>query len=308
MNMLDFSSITLKKIDENGDKAVFEVGPLPKGYGFTLGNALRRVMLSSLKGTAISSVRINNLTHEFTTLPGVKQNVLDLVLKLKNVKVRMDDDAAVAITLTAKGVGKIKAGDLKVPKGVEIVNKKYVIAEITEKSAELSLEAIVEKGIGYKKADESLRDEIGRIPVDTLFSPVTLVDFTVAPTRKGDQADLDKLVITVTTDGSVTPEEALAEAGGILKNLMTQLTIVFGTQEEEVVEEVVEEMEDWKLAEIGLSDRIMKKLSASGIETLSQASEKTEEYFLKVAKLTANQFAKVVELLTQYNLEVAKDA
>lgn len=309
--MIDFSGATLTKLTEKvvGAIASFEIGPLPKGYGNTLGNAMRRVMLSSLEGAAITSVRINNLTHEYTTIPGIKQNVLDIVLRLKNIRVKMvGGETSSVLTLNKKGKGVLKAKDLSVAKGVEIVNKDYVIAEITDDSSSLNLEAIVEKGVGYKRADETLRDEIGRIPVDTVFSPVRLVEFTVVTTRKGSQADLDKIVMTITTDGTVTPEAAIAQAGGILRSFFGQAAAVFGSEMNETPKAEATMMTNWKVAELGVDAKTLVKLEAAKIETLSDVAAQPKTFYSKDLKLTAKQVKELSELLDQYNLGFAKNA
>lgn len=310
--MLDFSGTTLTKVSEKelGSIATFEIGPLPKGYGNTLGNAMRRVMLSSLEGAAITSVRINNLTHEYTTIPGVKQNVLDIVLRLKNVRIKVEGkESSSVITLNKKGKGVIKAKDLVVAKGVSIVNGDYVIAEVTDDSTSLSLEAIVEKGVGYKRADESLRDEIGRIPVDTLFSPVRLVEFTVLTTRKGAQADLDKIVMSVTTDGTVTPEDAISQTGSILRSFFGQAAVVFGSEmNEETIVEAGTEMTSWKVSELGVDAQTVAKLETAKIETLSEVAAQAKTFYSKDLKMTAKQVKELSVLLEQYNLGFAKNA
>lgn len=310
-NMVDFSGITLTKVSEKevGSIASFEISPLPKGYGNTLGNAMRRVMLSSLEGAAITSVRINNLTHEYTTIPGVKQNVLDIVLRLKNVRVKMEGkETSSVMTLNKKGKGVIKAKDLVVAKGVEIVNADYVIAEITDDSTSLNLEAIVEKGVGYKRADESLRDEIGRIPVDTIFSPVRLVEFTVLPARKGSQADLDKVMMTITTDGTVSPEDAIAQSGAILRSFFGQAAVVFGSELTEETSTEAVTMTDWKVSELGVDAKTITKLEAAKIETLAEVAAQPKTFYSKDLKLTAKQVKELSELLDQYNLGFAKNA
>lgn len=310
--MLDFSGTTLTKVSEKelGSIATFEIGPLPKGYGNTLGNAMRRVMLSSLEGAAITSVRINNLTHEYTTIPGVKQNVLDIVLRLKNVRIKVEGkESSSVITLNKKGKGVIKAKDLVVAKGVSIVNGDYVIAEVTDDSTSLSLEAIVEKGVGYKRADESLRDEIGRIPVDTLFSPVRLVEFTVLTTRKGAQADLDKIVMSVTTDGTVTPEDAISQTGSILRSFFGQAAVVFGSEmNEEPIVEAGTEMTSWKVSELGVDAQTVAKLETAKIETLSEVAAQAKTFYSKDLMMTAKQVKELSVLLEQYNLGFAKNA
>lgn len=189
-----------------------------------------------------------------------------------------------------------------------MINGDYVLAEITDESTTLSLEAIVEKGVGYKRADESLRDEIGRIPVDTLFSPVRLVEFSVLPTRKGAQADLDKVMITVTTDGTITPEKAISDAGGILRSFFGQVAVVFGSEMESTTESGSVTMGDWKLSELGVDEKMTKKLDAVNITTLAEAAAQAKTYFTKEVKLTAKQVKELTDLLAQYNLGFAKNA
>lgn len=309
--MLDFSGIAIIKTaeKEQGTVATFEIGPLVKGYGNTLGNSLRRVLLSSLEGAAITSVRINNLTHEYTTIPGVKQNVLDIVLRLKNIRIKLaPGETSTVLTLTKKGKGVLTAKDFASSKNVEVINKDYVVAEITDDSATLTIEAIVENGVGYRRADESLRDEIGRIPVDTVYSPVRLVDFTVVPARKGAQADLDKIVLSITTDGTIMPEDAIAQAGVILKNFFNQASLVFGGSEPVKVEPDNTSMSNWKLSEVGIDETIVEKLSAVTIETISEAAAKSKAFYTKEVGLNAKQVKTLAEALSQYNLEFAKDA
>ena len=206
--MIQFTGVQVSRLREeklsNGNLfAEFAIGPVPQGYGYTLANSLRRVLLSSITGYSITSVRINDLTHEFTTIPGVKQNVLDIVLRLKNLRFRVSgsEDMYVLNLNIANRQGDVTGKDLNVPSDVEVVNKDYVIASLGDKTAVLNMEAVLEKGIGYRTPDDSLRDEIGRIPVDAVFSPVKLVSFEVTPSRKGGRADFDKIILKVTTDG-----------------------------------------------------------------------------------------------------------
>lgn len=308
--MLSLSGLAITKTSEpvKGEKATIEIGPLPKGYGQTLGNSLRRVLLRSLGGAAITSVRINNLDHEFTTIPGVKQNALDLVLKLKNIRVLISsDEENVVITLSKKGKGVVKAGDFNLPSGVKILNPDYEIVEVTDASATLTMEAIVEKGTGYKKADENLRDDIGRIPLDAMFEPVQLVSFTVLPSRKGAQTDLDKIVMEIVTNGTITPEDAVNKSIEVLKDFFTVLYMV--TKGEEVVETKPQtDMNSWEIVKLGMSETVTEKLTTSKVLTLGDAISHSKEYYKEELGMKAKEIKELQELLAQYNLSFPKNA
>jgi len=301
--MISFSGITINKINEDAAKhfAEFEIGPLPKGYGHTLANSLRRVLLSSLVGSAITSVRINNLDHEFTTIPGVKQNLLDVVLRLKNLRVKLIGDESAIITLSKKGAGPVTGADFAVSSGVEILNTDYHIADLTDASSQLVIEAVVEKGIGYRSADESLRDEIGRIPVDSLFSPVRLVEIKVMPSRKGSQTDLDKVTLGVTTDGTVDPQEAIRNSINILMDFYKELVIV--TSGSTVGETKSDESSPLE----GVSDEVAAVLTSAGISSVEEIAAKPKTYFQKELGIKAKQLKEIVSLLESNNLDFMKD-
>jgi DNA-directed RNA polymerase subunit alpha len=307
--MVSFSGITITKVseDKNNYSSVFEIGPLPKGYGYTLGNSLRRVLLSSLPGAAITSVRINNLDHEFTTIPGVKQNILDIILRLKNIRVKVPGNDSTILTLSKKGLGVVKAGDFSTSSDAEIINGDYVIAELTDESATLNIEAMVEKGIGYKRADESLRDEIGRVPVDSIFSPVRLVDVKVLPSRKGARTDLDKIVLTIVTDGTVEPMDSVTQSIQILKEFYDYMGMVVSGEAVETTESSENSMMAWKLSELEISADIAAALKEHNIVTLSDAAAKSKSFYQKEAGFKPKQIKEINNLLEQYNLSFAKD-
>ncbi len=304
--MISFSGITITKVSEDASKnsALFEIGPLPKGYGHTLANSLRRILLSSLEGAAITSVRINNLDHEFTTIPGVKQNLLDVVLRLKNLKISLNGDESAIMTLSKKGVGPITGADFTLGAGVMIMNKEYHIADLTDASSQLVIEAVVEKGTGYRRADESLRDEIGRIPVDSIFSPVRLVDAKVMPSRKGAKTDLDKVIINITTDGTVTPQESIKQAVSILVEFFQELVVVTGAQA--LTSSVMKEAVVANKLE-GISEEVVAVLKEAGIDSVEAVSEKPKTYFSKELGLKLKQVKELIALLERNNLDFMKD-
>ncbi len=200
----------------------FTIEPLEPGFGYTVGNSLRRTLLSSIPGAAVSSVRIDGVLHEFSTIPKVTEDVTDIILNLKELVVRSELDEPTAVALKAKGPGEVTAGDIAPPAGVEVLNPDLHIATLA-KGASLDMEVSVERGVGYRMADKNkkARDPIGVIPIDSIFSPVRKVSYAVENTRVEQMTDRDRLILDVETDGSITAREALASAGGTLLELVT---------------------------------------------------------------------------------------
>ena len=208
--------ITSEKVDDR--RGTFTIEPLDKGFGYTFGNSLRRVLLSSLGGAAITSVRIEGVAHEFSTVPGVKEDVTDIILNLKDLVVRMHTDAdEVEAPLVATGPGEVKAKDIDLPSGVEILNPEAPIATL-EKKTKLEVYLTIGRGRGYSPAEENKSDEqpIGVIPIDSIFSPIRRASYAVAAARVGQRTDFDKLTLDLETDGSIEPAAALREASEIL--------------------------------------------------------------------------------------------
>src|SRR5829696_8589034 len=214
----DFQVPKIAGEDAESNKGTFTIEPLDKGFGYTFGNSLRRVLLSSLGGAAITSVRIEGVAHEFSTIPGLKEDVTDLVLNLKDVVVRMHTDAdEVETPLVATGPGEVKAKDIDLPAGVEILNPEAPIATL-EKKTKLEVYLTIGRGRGYSPAEENKSDEqpIGVIPIDSIFSPIRRTSYAVATARVGQRTDFDKLTLELETDGSIEPAAALREASEIL--------------------------------------------------------------------------------------------
>lgn len=210
--------------DHSATSATFVVEPLHTGYGMTLGNSLRRVLLSSIAGAAVTSFKVEGATHEFTTLPGVKEDVVDIMLNLKGIVLRVFSDEPQTLRLSKKGKGAITAKDIAKNADVEIVNPGHVIATIDDPKGEMVADLVVEVGRGYRTIEEgSARKNSDMIAVDAIFSPVTRVRYKVENTRVGQMTDLDKLLITIDTDASITPRDAFEEASAILVNQYTAL-------------------------------------------------------------------------------------
>jgi DNA-directed RNA polymerase subunit alpha len=208
----------LKTVHEDGNKATFAIEPLYSGYGMTLGNSLRRVILSSLGGAAVTAVKIDSVAHEFSTIDGVKEDVVEIILNLKKLRFRVFSDEPQFLVLTASGKGEVTASSIKTTSDVEIVNPEQVIATLDTAKTKIGMEIKVEKGRGYVPVEhrEGEKLEVGMIAVDALYSPVQRVRYNVENTRVGQMTDLDKLVMEIETDGTITPAEAMRQASEIL--------------------------------------------------------------------------------------------
>jgi len=216
----------LASIDEHSaSSATFAIEPLHAGYGNTLGNSLRRVLLSSIEGGAVVAFRIEGASHEFTTVPGIKEDVVDIMLNLKSVRLNVHSDEPVELRLEKKGAGPITAGDIKTTADVEIVNPDQVIATIDDPKKSVVMDLVVEAGRGYRPIEESSTSRVhsDMIALDAIFSPVLRVRFKVASTRVGRETNLDRLLLSIETDGSLTPREVFEEAAAILVNQYTAL-------------------------------------------------------------------------------------
>lgn len=211
-------SNTPKILKKEGDKAVFEIDALYPGYGVTIGNSLRRVLLSSLEGSAVSQVKIKNVSHEFTTIPGVLEDMIILMMNLKQMRFKNFSEEPQKATLKAKGEKKVKGSDFELPSQVELVNKDCHIATLTSKSADLEMEITIEKGIGYAPRDTRKKEklETGAIALDAIFTPVKRVSYRVENMRVGERTDYDRLTLEVETDGTMSPEMAFVKASETL--------------------------------------------------------------------------------------------
>lgn len=213
-------AVKIKKISDDGETGVFHIEGLYTGFGLTLGNALRRALFSSLPGAAITQVKIKGVKHEFTTLPGVSEDIVELTLNFKKIRFKFFADEPQILTLKAKGEKEVKAGDIKFNPQVEIVNPELHLATLTDKKAELEIEFTVEKGLGYSPVAERKfeRLPIGTIVIDAIFSPVTKVNCSVENMRVGERTDFNRLKVEIETDGSISPSQALQETVNVLKD------------------------------------------------------------------------------------------
>lgn len=239
-----------QKIDfkrEAKNRGTYTIEPFYPGYGTTIGNALRRILLSSIKGAAITSVKIKGIEHEYSTIEGIKEDVVDIILNLKKVRIQLAQeliDGPVTIALSKKGEGEVKAGDFETPTGVEIVNKDLVIANITEQSSSLEIEAKLNEGIGYssvEQREEKKDQEIGVIEIDALYSPVVKVAYRVENVRVGQMTNYDRLNLEIETDGTMSPQEVFQQAVEILKDHTNFLLNPQAVKDETVSESQKEE-------------------------------------------------------------------
>ena len=288
----------------NATRSRFVVEPLEPGFGHTLGNTLRRTLLSRIPGAAITSVRIEGVQHEFSTVEGVVEDVVDFILNLKQVVLRIDADDLQTLYLSAKGKGEVTAGDLKVPAGVEIVNKDLHLATLSA-SAKLEVELTAERGVGYRSAERNKAgDAIGIIPIDSIFSPVRKVAYRVEGTQVGQMTDFDKLVLDVETDGSVTPAEGMSSAGGTLRNLfelLADLDDYDALELDEVVQQDVSGQEhlDLPIEALDLSERPRNCLRRAQVQTVGELIEKSEEDLLNITNFGQKSLEEVTAKLDE---------
>ncbi|HEX4459628.1 MAG TPA: DNA-directed RNA polymerase subunit alpha [Polyangia bacterium] len=288
----------------------FSCEPLERGFGTTLGNSLRRVLLSSLQGASITAVKIDGALHEFQTLPDVVEDVTDIVLNLKEVLIKMDDPKPKVIRIDKEGEGKVTAGDISVVDGVRILNPEHPIATLA-RGGKLHVELLVQMGRGYVPAErnKTATMSVGTIPIDALFAPVKKVNYTVTHARVGQQTDFDKLTIEVWTDGSVSPEDAVAFSAKIMKD---QLSIFINFEEtEEPIEETVSEEAakmnenlDKSVDELELSVRSANCLQNANIRYIGELVQKTEAEMLKTKNFGRKSLKEIKEILAEMGLSL----
>jgi len=211
-------TVVIKTVSEDAKNGIFEIEGLYSGYGLTIGNALRRALLSSLPGAAVTYIKVKNVQHEFSTLPGVKEDLVDLTLNFKRLRFRMHTDEIQILTLKIKGEKEVTAGDIKTSSEIEIVNQDEHLASLTSKDAELEVEITVEKGLGYSSVESRKEKKLGLIGIDAFFSPVRKVNYIVENMRVGEHTDYNRLRLEIETDGTISPSSALHKASNILND------------------------------------------------------------------------------------------
>jgi len=298
--LLGIQKPQIKVLDLNDTEGVFVIEPLERGLGHTLGNSMRRVLLSSIPGAAVTSVRITGVQHEYSSIEGVREDTIEILLNLKELVIHLDDDEPTTVTLKATKAGEVTAADIDAPSNVQIINPEHYIATLTKK-AKLEIEMAVEKGRGYASAEDNEREgaPIGVIPVDSVFSPVSNVTFKVEYTRVGQRTDFDKLTLMVRTDGSIKPDEAVSQGARIM---IEHISLLANLAEEAGLIEVFEATEaaataglDTGISELDLNVRAYNCLQRAKIETLADLVSHTEDELLGIRNLGA----KTVELIKE---------
>ncbi|HWJ03519.1 MAG TPA: DNA-directed RNA polymerase subunit alpha [Verrucomicrobiae bacterium] len=312
--MLEIEKPKIERVDDRKDNKYgkFVVEPLERGYGITLGNSLRRILLSSLPGAAVTSIKIEGVLHEFSTIPGVKEDTADIILNLKLLALKMYTDESKILRIEADSEGEITAGDIITDADVEILNPELKIATL-DKGGRFFAELTVERGRGYVVADKNKRPDhvIGVIPVDSIFSPVIKVNYSVEDTRVGQITDYDKLVLEVWTNGSISPDEATSLSAKILSEY---LSLFIGLTEKinsmEIMVEKEEEAKDkileMTIEELDLSVRSYNCLKRAGINTVQELIQKTEEDMIKVRNLGRKSLEEVEHKLKELGLSFRK--
>jgi DNA-directed RNA polymerase subunit alpha len=300
------SSVT----DHSALSATISVDPLRGGYGMTLGNSLRRVLLSSIEGAAVTAFRIKGISHEFTTIPGVREDAVDISLNIKQIRFKIFTDKPQTLKLNKKGGGVVTAADIQTTADVEVINPEQIIASIDDSKASIDLELIVEPGIGYQTADDRDSSDLPAdfIAIDSLFSPVTRVRYKVEATRVGRDTDYDKLSLTIDTDGSISPREAFEEAAAILAN---QYKALAGATEVVTVDIVSassndaageEDMLSRPIEELGLTARTTNALINNEIITISDLASLSETDLKDLKGFGSKALDEVVDKLSEMEL------
>jgi DNA-directed RNA polymerase subunit alpha len=284
--------------------AKFVIEPLERGFGITLGNALRRILLSTIPGAAVTYVKIDGVLHEFSTIPGIVEDTTDLLLNLKGLPIKLNSDEPKVLTLSVSGAREVVAGDISPDGDVEILQPNYHLATMTTKSAKLSMEIGVEKYRGYVAADKQRNIEhmIGLIPMDSIFSPIRKVNFTVDDTRVGQVVDFDRLTIEIETNGSITPEEALSTAAEIISDQLS-LFVGFSTEEKPVAAAPTSEW-DVPVETLNLSVRSFNCLKRAGISKVSELLDMSEDEIIKMRNFGKKSLDEIKQVLEERGLSL----
>jgi DNA-directed RNA polymerase subunit alpha len=289
----------------------FVAEPLERGFGLTIGNSLRRILLSSLQGASIASVKIDGVLHEFSTVPGVKEDVTEIILNLKEVRLKLHTEGPKTVRVKAEGPKELKAGDILTGDAVEVLNPEHHIATVS-KDSKISMEMVVKTGRGYVPAERNKEENqpIGTLPIDAIFSPIKKVNYTVTNARVGQRTDFDKLTFEVWTDGSLNPEEAVAYAAKILKDQLSIFITFDEQQEEEEISKLPEETEKLNenlfrsVDELELSVRSANCLKHANIKLIGDLVQKTEAEILATKNFGRKSLNEIKEILSEMGLSL----
>lgn len=301
-------------VSEDGKSATFVVEPLERGYGLTLGTSLRRIMLSSLKGIAVTGIKIEGVLHEFSSIPGVKEDVSEIIMNIKQLVIKNTSlETEIVKHLEVSGEGVVTAADIDTGSDIEIVNPDLVIAHLDSEDASLNMELHIKRGSGYVSAERNKQSDppAGLIAIDSIYTPIERVNMSVSNTRVGRDTDYDKLTLEVFTNGAVTPEEALSSSSRLLKEYLKVFTI---SEEEEVVEDIFEPEPDdqsktltMSIEDMELSVRSFNCLKRAGINTVADLVNKTEDEMMKVRNLGKKSLDEVHLKLEELGLHLKRN-
>ncbi len=321
--MFPINQFSIKTVSENETDGVFNIGPLPKGYAATVGNTYRRLLLSSIPGSAVTSIKIQGVEHEYTTMAGLQDDVLTLVLALKGIAVVSHSDEPVKLKLSVKGDKSgprvVTAADIEKNAMVEIVNPEFHLTTLSDDKSHIEAEITIEKGLGYALPNEELRKEIGTIPVDAIFTPVRLVSIEFGNTRVGQQTDLDQLVLKVSTNGAITPSAALYQAAEILvkvsEHLLQSANELLSEKSMQQVQNATlplrseaeaknENKQPLRVEDLNLSTRLTNALLNSNYEDLRQLEGLTEEEVSSIKGMGEKSFQELLAILKQNEVKL----
>lgn len=314
-----------KLVKKDGNLGIFEIDDIYPGYGVTLANALRRVMLSSLQGAAVTSAKVRNVAHEFATLPNVKEDMVEIILNLKQLRFKLFGDEPVKVTISAKGERKVTAADIKASSQIEVINKNAPIATLTSKNAELDIELTVEKGLGFLTVEQQTKGkkETGVIAIDAIFSPVRKVGYEVENARVGQRTDYNKITFEIETDGSIEPEDALSQSAEILIKQFEAIRLISGRAiaDEDMItdiasdekeskkskKEAVKESKDGSallksVEDMNFSTRTMTALKENKLKTAGAIVKKSEAELLEMSKMGAASVKEIKKELGKLGL------
>lgn len=300
----------IKEVKSEEDYGEFVIEPLEPGYGHTLGNALRRVLYVAIPGAAVTSVKISGVKHKFSTVPGLKENVVDLLLNIKELNFRIGDSKPTAtVKLSVKGSKEIKASDLELPDDVEVINKDQYLGTLGGKNAKLDMELTVEKGLGYSLAEDRKTSTLGVLPTDSVFTPIKRVNYEVFATRVGRQTNLDRLILKIWTNGVVKPKEALDEAARILSSYFSQVYEPKETSSSETAVStsgVSDAITKLTVDELDLPTRIYNSLRNGGIETIGDLLSTPRKDLIGMRNMGTKSITVVEEKLKEKGISLTQ--
>lgn len=309
--MIEVDKFELKKVKETADYGEFMIGPLPRGFGHTIANSIRRILLSAIEGAAVTSVRLNGAKHEYAALEGVQDDILEILMRLKNLAVVVHTEENAVLKLQIKGKkGKnveVTAGDIEPNADVEVINKDLVITTLTSDKTKIDAEITVSKGVGFAMADESIRREIGNLPISSDFNPVQRVEAEIQQARVGQKTDYDQILLKIYTNKSKKPSEALLESFEIYDIIANRLVNLGGgdaeaLEKETVVEEPQEEEEKILVSEVNMSTRLTNSLLNSGIATLNELDNRPSDEVMNFRGMGRKSFEELKEILADFGL------